>query len=83
MREAIFSDTELTGFADYHAGLLMFNEASLLTHRLSAGMSYGNFEIGGGVLYTNVGGKGYWGPCVNLGYNIRFGKSYETDNLEE
>ena len=68
------SETKWTAFFDYHLGLLLVGQYSIPDHRFTAGASYKNFDFGGGIMYVNVDGVGAWGPCVNIGYNIRFPK---------
>ena len=71
---AYATDSKWTAFFDYHAGMLLFYQLSVLDHRFTAGASYKNFDFGGGIMYVKINDVGVWGPCINIGYNIRFKK---------
>lgn len=65
------TDTKWTAFFDYHLGLLMVGNMALVSHRVTAGPSYKNLDVGGGVIYAEIERVGTWGLCLTLGYNIR------------
>lgn len=67
------TNTKWTAFFDYHIGLIFVDVYAFVDHRFTVGPSYKNFDLGGGIMYVNIDGTGYWGPCVNIGYNFRIG----------
>ena len=70
---AYATDTKWTAFFDYHLGLLLVGQISVPDHRFTIGASYKNLDFGGGIMYANIDGTGIWSPCINIGYNFRFG----------
>ena len=69
---AYATDTKWTAFFDYHIGMLLIGSYSVPDHRVTAVASYKNFDFGGGIMYANLDGTGFWAPCLNIGYNFRF-----------
>lgn len=70
---AYATDTKWTAFFDYHIGLVFYDAYAFVDHRFTIGPSYKNFDFGGGIMFMNIDGSGYWGPCLNIGYNFRIG----------
>ena len=70
---AYATDTKWTAFFDYHIGLIFVDAYAFVDHRFTIGPCYKNFDFGGGIMYMNIDGAGYWGPCLNIGYNFRIG----------
>lgn len=71
---AYASEKKWTAFFDYHVGLIFVDVYAFVDHRFTVGPSFKNFDFGGGIMYVNIDGAGYWSPCINIGYNFRIGK---------
>ena len=70
---AYATDTKWTSFFDYHIGMILYEGYAFIDHRFSVGPSYKNFDFGGGIMYMNIDGYGYLGPCLSIGYNFKIG----------
>ena len=69
---AYASDKKVTLFIDYHLFLTVFYNYGIINHRCYLGISFWNFDLGGGIGLINLDGTIEWVPCLTMGYNFRF-----------
>lgn len=63
--------TKFAPFVDYHAATIHINDIVLLRNTLVAGLSYKNFDLGGGAMLLTHAGRNSIVPTITIGYNIR------------
>ena len=68
---AYTSPTSWAAFIDYHIGFISIQGINLTRHTIVGGVSYKDFDLGGGIMYLTYGFNNAIGLSITIGYNIR------------
>lgn len=68
------TSTKFAPFVDFHAATIHINDIVVLRNTLVAGLSYKNFDLGGGAMLLSHGDRNSIVPTATIGYNFRIRK---------